>query len=93
MRTTATIACAGLLLAAASTANAAGLRCGNALVSQGDSIISVQEKCGEPIRQARLVNDYGRQIGTVWYIDAGYGKADRRITFRGGRVARIERVR
>ena len=92
MRAT-TILITGLLLTLATTTQAAGLRCGNALVSQGDGITSVTEKCGQPKRQARLVNDYGKQIGTVMYFDAGYGKADRRVTFRGGRVASIERVR
>ena len=92
MRTT-TILITGLLLTLTTTTQAAGLRCGNALVSQGDSIVGVVEKCGDPIREARLVNDYGKQIGTVMYFDPGYGKNTRRVTFRGGRVASIEQVR
>ena len=86
-------ACFAAVALVAATASAAGLRCGNALVSQGDSILSVQESCGDPIRTAQLVNDKGKQIGTVMYFDAGYGKADRRVEFRAGRVVRIERVR
>lgn len=82
---------AGVLAATAS--QAAGLRCGNSLISQGDGITSVIEKCGEAKREARLVNSYGKQIGTILYFDAGYGKNDRRVIFRGGRVVSIERVR
>lgn len=79
-------------LLAATSVNADGLRCGNDLVSKGDSIVSVERSCGPPIREAELVNAYGKRIGTVWYVDGGYGRNDRRVEFRGGRVARIERI-
>lgn len=82
-----------VLILVGPSAHADGLRCGNDLVQRGDSIISVERKCGEPIREADLVNDRGKVVGTILYFDAGYGKADRRVTFRAGRVVRIERVR
>lgn len=81
------------ILLAAATAHADGLRCGNDLVAKGDSIVSVERSCGPPMRQADLVNAHGKRIGTVWYIDAGYGRDNRRVEFRGGRVASIERIR
>lgn len=80
-------------LTLAAAAHAAGLRCGGALVSKGDSINSVLEACGEPTREAALVNDYGNEIGTVLYFDPGHGRDERRVEFRGGRVSLIERMR
>lgn len=81
----------GLILA--TSVNAGGLRCGNDLVSTGDSIVTVERSCGPPMRRAHLVNTDGKRIGTVWYIEGGYGRNDRRVEFRGGRVASIERIR
>jgi|GEM_PF-6671192 len=82
-----------LLVLVTPTTQAAGMRCGNDLVQRGDSIVGVRDKCGDPIHQADLVNDRGRVIGTVLYFDLGYGRNDRRVVFRGGRVVAIERVR
>jgi hypothetical protein len=82
-----------LVAAPALEAAAAGLRCGNDLVQRGDSIVHVRQKCGDPLHQADLVNDRGKVIGTVLYFDPGYGRKDRRVTFRGGRVVSIERLR
>lgn len=87
-------ACLVVLLGAATTAEAAGLRCGNDRVQVGESIITVEAQCGQPKRRAGLVNDDGNVIGTIYYYDSpNYGGNDRRIVFRGGRVVSIERVR
>ncbi len=82
-----------IALISAPAVQADGLRCGNELVQRGDSIVSVEKACGEPMRKSNLVNDYGKVIGTVLYFEGGYGRSDRRVVFRGGRVVDIERLR
>jgi hypothetical protein len=52
----------------------------------------VLEACGEPKRRARLVDDDGDTIGTVFYVDPGYGTDTRRLEIRSGRVSLIERI-
>lgn len=52
-----------LLLLLAAPAGAATLRCGSALVSTGDHVREVLDKCGEPV--SREVIGY-RQRGDYW---------------------------
>ncbi len=81
-----------MAVAAASAAHGASLRCGGDLVQEGDSVLDVQESCGDPAREVALVNDHGGRVGTAFYYHGGYGKADRKVIFSGGRVTRIDRL-
>lgn len=83
---------AAVIAATAIPAHADSLRCGNDLVRPGDGVTTVLDDCGNPKRTARLVNGYGNQVGTVMYFSPGFGQADRRVVFRGGRVDAIERL-
>lgn len=88
MRTLAMIGCA---LALMHPAQAASLRCGGDLIQEGDSVIAVQDACGEPVREAAIVNDNGARVGTALYYRYDYG-ADRKVVLSGGKVTRVERL-
>lgn len=77
----------------AGTASADELwRCDSGLVKLGDDIMSVIEDCGQPVREVALVNGLGNQVGKALYFDGGYGQADRKVIFSGGRVVGIVRL-
>ena len=83
------LAAAGLLL----PGEAAALRCGNDLVTEGDYAYEVRRACGEPdaIRPLGdpLYADY-RPSEEIWYYDLGNNRFLRALHFRDGRLRRIE---
>lgn len=85
---------AALLLAAETPA--ATMRCGNALVQEGDYKVQVLLKCGEPLFAERAYECLPRGVACDflerWTYDPGPFRMLRIITFRHGRVARIEQV-
>ncbi len=73
--------------------NAAALRCGSDLVTVGDSKVEVLRACGEPM----LIEVVGtektadrKEILEEWTYDRGPGSFLQILTFRGGRLVRIE---
>lgn len=85
---------ATLLLAAESPA--AAMRCGNALVQEGDYKVQVLLTCGEPLFAERayecLPGGLACDIVERWTYDPGPFRMLRIVTFRHGRVERIEQV-
>jgi hypothetical protein len=72
---------------------AAGLRCDVSLVTRGQTLFEVLERCGSPEFEMRFA-DY-RYPGFVvhveeWTYDLGRNKFRRLLTFENGRLVRIE---
>ena len=82
----------GLILATSVAQADDVFRCGINLVQVGDSVLEVEDNCGPPQQVAPLVNEFGEQVGIIWYYRGDFGKADREVTFSSGRVIRIERL-
>ena len=82
------------------------MRCGSALISEGDTIEKVLDQCGEPLRRSRTwiqrkprFEFGGQEIpfeGTedvpvdVWTYDFGSSRLMRRVRFVAGTVQSIE---
>lgn len=85
---------AALLLASESPA--ATMRCGNALVQEGDYKVQVLLTCGEPLFVDRayecLPGGLACDFVERWAYDPGPFRMLRIVTFRHGRVDRIEQV-
>lgn len=79
------------LLGTATGAVGNSLRCGQSLVVAGDSLTEMREACGQPERIVELQNQYGATVGRLYYYDPGYGKAERAVEVRNGRVVAVER--
>ncbi|RAU41354.1 DUF2845 domain-containing protein [Pseudomonas sp. RIT412] len=96
-----------LLMAAAigftvlsTTTQADTLRCGSQLISAGDRMFEVQQKCGQPISQdivgyKETVNHF-RQVDQVQVQEWIYGPNNgmyQYLRFEGGRLVRIDSKR
>jgi hypothetical protein len=76
------------------------LRCGSQLISAGDRMFEVQQKCGQPISQdiigyKETVNAY-RQVDQVQVQEWIYGPSNgmyQYLRFEGGRLVRIDSKR
>jgi hypothetical protein len=90
------------LTAAAAFAQAATdtLRCGSQLISVGDRMFEVQQKCGQPVSQdivgyKETVNHF-RQVDQVQVQEWIYGPSNgmyQYLRFEGGRLVRIDSKR
>jgi hypothetical protein len=89
-----TAAVAALIWLGAGAPCKAQMRCGNDLVHEGDYKAQVLLKCGEPLLAEHIYEcrPYGFGCGVVeqWTYDLGTYRMLRVITFRDGRVDRIE---
>jgi hypothetical protein len=78
-------------------AQADTLRCGSQLISVGDRMFEVQQKCGQPVSQdiigyKETVNHY-RQVDQVQVQEWIYGPSNgmyQYLRFEGGRLVRID---
>ncbi len=91
--TRATKAIAGLTLLLTISPVSAAFRCGNALVSQGDWPLEVEERCGEPDYVATYPQAVVPGLGVVqteehWYYNRGPQSFIRRLVFRNGKLHR-----
>lgn len=76
------------------------LRCGSQLISVGDRMFEVQQKCGQPVSQdiigyKETVNHY-RQVDQVQVQEWIYGPSNgmyQYLRFEGGRLVRIDSKR
>lgn len=77
------------------------LRCGVAIVSEGQYTFEVEERCGEPMFQRTFVEYRGYDIGPFWAIpvqvdewvyDLGQVKFRRLLRFEDGRLTRIQTI-
>ena len=76
------------------------LRCGSQLISVGDRMFEVQQKCGQPVSQdiigyKETVNHY-RQVDQVQVQEWVYGPSSgmyQYLRFEGGRLVRIDSKR
>ena len=76
------------------------LRCGSQLISVGDRMFEVQQKCGQPVSQdiigyKETVNHY-RQVDQVQVQEWVYGPSNgmyQYLRFEGGRLVRIDSKR
>jgi hypothetical protein len=86
----------GCLLGVASTAHADGFRCGERLVSVGESIGEVQLKCGSPTTRDQRTEVRGSEsnLATVtietWMYNLGPHDFVRVLSFVDGTLRRIE---
>jgi len=64
-------------------------RCDGGIVSTGDPIDKVLEKCGNPKRAYDLLNGYGIIVGQELVYDFGPNQMIRYFRFRNGRLAVI----
>lgn len=79
--------------ALAASGDAAALRCGNDLVTEGDFAYEVRRACGEPDAIQPLGDPLHRDHGpdeAIWYYDFGSNRFLRALHFREGRLRRIE---
>ena len=95
-----------LVILALSMGEAYALRCGNKLVSEGDTKIELLQKCGEPTyithRKERFpirfydyhLNDHRLSYEIVyveeWIYNFGPNRFMQSIIFRDGRISKIE---
>jgi len=97
--------CMTLAVSAGSTAVSANatstLRCGSQLVSTGDRLFEVQEKCGAPVSQEVLSTgeSFNRRYGSApavrieeWVYGPDHGMYQY-LRFEGGRLVTIESKR
>jgi len=82
------------LIATAAQANS--MRCGNRLVTPGDTKSSVLNKCGEPsfrdvvgIERTRDRSTSTSVIVEEWSYSQGQGRLQKTVVFHGNRVVRI----
>ncbi|KTT48176.1 hypothetical protein SB11R_16965 [Pseudomonas oryzihabitans] len=89
-----------LVLLASGTAQAASLRCGSTLVSDGSTTHEVRDRCGAPLSvtplgERQVTDAYGyRQVEFV--EEWAYGPWNGMLyflTFRGGRLAEVDSKR
>ena len=88
------------LAALSSLVQADTLRCGSQLISEGDRMFEVQQKCGQPISQdiigyKETVNHF-RQVDQVQVQEWIYGPNNgmyQYLRFEGGRLVRIDSKR
>ncbi|MBD3649516.1 MAG: DUF2845 domain-containing protein [Pseudomonadales bacterium] len=87
---------------------AAALRCGSDLVTEGDHVTEVLDKCGEPDYREKWVEDrlilrrphpllpYEQSAGAVvvnlWTYNFGRRQFMRELRFENGRLVHIERL-
>ena len=89
------------LTAICGTSQAATMRCGSQLVSDGDRTFEVQQKCGAPISQdvigsKETFNSNYRKSEQVRVEEWVYGPANgmyQYLRFEGGRLTRIDSKR
>ena len=95
-----------LLLTPAAFANSDGMRCGNALITRGDSILRVQHECGDPTYASQyvvyglrpvfdgLLHVYGDQTVPItveeWTYNFGSTRFMRKLRFENGELVTIE---
>jgi len=87
-------------LLASGNAQAASLRCGSALVSDGSTTHEVRDRCGDPLSvtplgERQVTDAYGyRQVEFVeeWAYGPWNGMLQF-LTFRGGRLAEVNSKR
>ena len=85
------------LAALSSLVQADTLRCGSQLISEGDRMFEVQQKCGQPVSQdivgyKETVNHF-RQVDQVQVQEWIYGPNSgmyQYLRFEGGRLVRID---
>ena len=88
------------LAALSGPTQAATLRCGSQLISEGDRMFEVQNKCGQPVSQdivgyKETVNHY-RQVDQVQVQEWVYGPNNgmyQYLRFEGGRLVKINSKR
>jgi Protein of unknown function (DUF2845) len=87
------------MLLAATPAPANAMRCGSDLVTEGQYMYEVLERCGEPVEQ-HLVTQYldtrGRYIAAwpfiveAWIYNLGPTRLQRRLLFQDGQLFQID---
>ena len=72
------------------TSKRGNFKCGNRVVETGDVKAVVLARCGEPLFKEVISADDERKIEQWTYKSRGYRSYVRVLTFRGGRLARID---
>lgn len=95
-----------LFTSATAFANSDGMRCGNALITRGDSVLRVQHECGDPAYASQyvayglrpvfngLLNAYADQTVPItieeWTYNFGSTRFMRKLRFENGELVSIE---
>jgi len=85
---------AGFLIAAtAAFASESFFRCGSNIVQKGDSMGTVQTKCGEPMMKNAITTGGGTAVRQeVWNYNCGEGNFNYMLTFWGVTLEDIKRT-
>jgi hypothetical protein len=94
------------LLCPAAFANSDGMRCGNALITRGDSVLRVQHECGDPAYASQyvvyglhpvyngLLHVYADETVPItveeWTYNFGPTRFMRKLRFENGELVTIE---
>src|SRR5262245_46262779 len=84
------------LLALSAVAHADGMRCGDRLVTEGETSAEISMKCGTPTRADRRVAIRSSDCTSVevtidtWLYNLGPKSFQRILTFENGRLVSIE---
>ncbi len=83
-----------VLLFAAAPGAGAQMRCGNALVQEGDYKAQVLLKCGEPLFRDRFYEGvyFPCQVIEQWTYDLGSQRFLRLLTFEEGQLREIKEI-
>ena len=86
----------GLIAAAAlvtGLAHGQTMRCGQGLITGGETRSEVRALCGEPDETVELVNKYGAPVGQQEIYTFTHRRPAQRVTYRDGQVVDIRRLR
>ena len=81
------------LLALPLVANAATMRCKGALISEGDPVLRVVQKCGQPLMKEDIIDTErwdAPKIGEIWSYQFNQSSLPQFLYIVNGRVVRIE---
>ena len=98
MRILSTLLAAAIIMAAAvPTASAGGMRCGNDIVSIGESAFTVSQKCGNPVSKIEVgytINEeQKRELRIEDWVFGPINQFYYFVTMVGGRVSKIRSER
>ena len=75
------------------TTPAFGFMCDGGVIRNGDSIVTVIRKCGEPEHKDTVSGETEGTKVEKWYIKPGYSSFTRVLTIRNGVVVKIKTLR
>jgi hypothetical protein len=68
---------------------ASTMRCGNSLITPGDTKVTVERECGPPAYREVISGEDEPRV-EQWLYEFGYGRFPYLLTFKGLRLVRIQ---